>query len=68
MKNPLITIGIATYNASESIERSIKSALSQKWEPLEIIIIDDCSKDNTYKKLKKLSSKHKEIRVYKICI
>ncbi len=65
MKNPLITIGIATYNASKSIERSIKSALSQSWEPLEIIIIDDCSKDNTYKKLKKISAKHKEIRVYK---
>ena len=65
MKYPLITIGIATYNASRSIERVIKSALSQSWEPLEIIIVDDCSEDNTYKKLKKISSKHKEIRVYK---
>ena len=65
MKDPLITIGIATYNASNSIERAVNSALSQSWEPLEIIIVDDCSKDNTYKKLKKLSSKHKEIRVYK---
>ena len=65
MKYPLITIGIATYNASNSIERAVNSALSQSWKPLEIIIVDDCSKDNTYKKLKKISSKHKEIRIYK---
>ena len=65
MKHPLITKGIPTYNASDSLERAVNSALSQSWKPLEIIIVDDCSKDNTYKKLKKLSSNHKEIRIYK---
>ena len=65
MKDPLITVGIATYNASNSIERAVNSALSQSWEPLEIIIVDDCSKDNTYKKLKRLSSKYKKIRIFR---
>ena len=32
MKHPLITIGIATYNASDSIERAVNSALSQSWK------------------------------------
>ena len=65
MKLPLITVGIASYNALKSIERSINSALSQSWRPIEIIIVDDCSNDGTYEKLLKISSKHKEIKVFR---
>ena len=65
MKYPLITIGIASFNALNSIERSINSALSQSWRPIEIIIVDDCSNDGTYEKLLKISSKHKEIKVFR---
>ena len=63
MNLPLITIGIATYNSFETVERSIYSALSQDWHPLEIIVVDDFSTDNTLNLLKKLEGKHKEIRV-----
>ena len=65
MKYPLITIGIASFNALNSIERSINSALSQSWRPIEIIIVDDCSNDGTYEKLLQISSKHKEIKVFR---
>ena len=65
MKRPLITIGIATFNASKTINKSIISALSQSWRPIEIIIIDDCSSDGTYEKLLKISSKYNEIKVFK---
>tara|TARA_B100000242_G_C43007900_1_gene468494 strand:+ start:327 stop:1313 length:987 start_codon:yes stop_codon:yes gene_type:complete len=63
MNLPLITIGIATYNSFGTVERSIYSALSQDWYPLEILVVDDCSKDNTLNLLKKLEEKHKEISV-----
>ncbi|MBO8217666.1 glycosyltransferase family 2 protein [Prochlorococcus marinus] len=65
MELPLITIGISSYNASRTIERSVCSALSQSWRPIEIIIVDDCSNDGTYEKLLKMSSKYKDIRVFK---
>lgn len=65
MNPPLITIGIATFNASKTIEQSIRSALSQTWRPLEIVVVDDCSNDGTFEKLIKISKLHKEIRLFK---
>lgn len=43
----LITIGITCYNAGDTIARAIDSATKQNWQNLEILIIDDCSKDNS---------------------
>lgn len=43
----LVTIGITCYNAEDTISRAIKSALEQEWPNKEIIIVDDCSTDNS---------------------
>jgi glycosyltransferase involved in cell wall biosynthesis len=55
---PLITIGMPCYNSEETILRALKSALKQTWSNFEIILVDDCSTDNTVdvieKELKKL--------------
>lgn len=42
-----ITIGITCYNASSTISRAIQSAQQQHWDNLEIIIVDDCSSDDS---------------------
>ena len=47
MKNPLVTIGITSFNAEKNIERCILSALNQTYKNTEIIIIDDGSTDKT---------------------
>ncbi len=59
-----VSIIIPAYNEEGSIERTIKSALNLDYpsEKLEIIIIDDGSKDNTYSIAKKLESK--KVRVF----
>lgn len=44
---PLVTLGITAYNAVDSIEKAVKSALSQTWRPIEIVAVDDCSTDST---------------------
>lgn len=44
---PLVTIGITCYNAEDSIQRAIKSALEQDYSNIEIIIVNDCSSDNS---------------------
>lgn len=65
MDTPLITIGIATYNSIDSIEKCIKSALDQTLRPIEIVVVDDFSLDGTYEELSKIALKHKEIRIFR---
>ncbi len=42
-----VTVIIPTYNRADKIENSIKSVLGQTYEDFTLIIVDDCSKDNT---------------------
>lgn len=64
-KIPLITIGIASYNAEKTIERSLMSAINQDYSKTEIIVVDDCSKDSTLNILKKYAKKYSKISIYK---
>ena len=47
MNNPLVSILIPVYNREELIIKSIDSSLKQTYNNIEIIIVDNCSKDNT---------------------
>lgn len=42
-----VTIGITCYNARDTIERAIKSALAQDWPDVEILVVDDASGDGS---------------------
>ncbi len=44
---PKISIGIPTYNQSKLLSKTIKSVLSQDEKDFELIIVDDCSTDDT---------------------
>lgn len=49
--NPLVSFIIATYNSADYICDTLRSILKQKYDDIEIIVIDDCSIDNTYELL-----------------
>lgn len=54
MKNiSKISVIIPTYNRESLITRSIKSVLDQTYTNIEVIVVDDCSTDNTEKSYKK---------------
>ncbi|MBC8485025.1 MAG: glycosyltransferase [Bacteroidetes bacterium] len=53
---PLISVIIPTYNVSSFIECTLRSVLSQTYNNLEIIIIDDGSIDETCSKIKRFNS------------
>lgn len=44
---PLITIGVACYNVEKYIDRCMETLLNQTYPNLEIILVDDGSKDGT---------------------
>ncbi|VEI48624.1 Putative lipooligosaccharide biosynthesis protein [Actinobacillus equuli] len=44
---PLISIIMPVYNAEEYIEEAIKSVLNQTYSNWELILVDDCSTDNS---------------------
>ena len=64
VNEPLITIGITTYNCASTIRRAVESALHQKWVNKEIVIVDDCSSKDTLVELKKLSQEAELVRVF----
>jgi glycosyltransferase involved in cell wall biosynthesis len=43
----MVTIAIPLYNSEKYIERSLESALSQTFQDIEILLINDCSTDNS---------------------
>jgi len=59
MKKPLVSIMMPAYNAGKYIRRAIESVLAQTYENWELIIIDDCSTDNTYE----IAASYKDPRI-----
>lgn len=61
---PLVSILIPLYNAQEYIAETIENCLAQSYPNIEIIIIDDGSKDNSLQMAREYAEKHSSIKVY----
>tara|TARA_Y100000004_G_scaffold196777_1_gene268006 strand:- start:119 stop:856 length:738 start_codon:yes stop_codon:yes gene_type:complete len=61
--SPKFSIILPAYNASEFIVESLESAISQTYDNLEIIAVDNESTDDTLSKLKLIKAKHPELKV-----
>lgn len=52
--SPSISIIIPVYNGSKTIVNTLNTALSQNYENFEIIVVNDCSTDNTLELLREI--------------
>lgn len=46
-KQPLVSVVIPNYNYGRALELCLRAALAQTYEPLEVLLIDDCSTDDS---------------------
>ena len=63
MQNPKISVLMSVYNSDEYISYSIKSILEQSYKKFEFLIVDDGSKDDSLKIIKKYSKKDQRIKI-----
>ena len=61
--NPRISVLIPVYNGAETIGRCIFSILKQTYSDFKIIVLDDCSTDNTVKIVKDMMTGDKRIEL-----
>lgn len=64
MSEPLVSIIIPIYNMGEKLKNSVKHILNQTYKNLEIILVDDGSKDNTFDICNILAKSDKRVRVF----
>jgi len=63
---PLVTFALFAYNQEKYIREAVEGAFSQTYEPLEIILSDDCSSDRTYEIMQEMAAAYEgphEVRV-----
>ena len=58
-----ISIIIPNYNKEKYIEKCVDSVLKQSYMPKEIIIVDDCSTDNSRRIIEKLARENETARI-----
>ena len=66
MEGKLISIITPTYNCGSFIGETIESVLAQTYTNWEMIIVDDCSTDNTEQIVNQYKKKDSRVHYYKL--
>lgn len=62
--NGLVSIVVPVYNMGDSIEVCVRSLLSQDYQNIEIVLVDDGSRDNSYEVCLSLKKEDSRVKVY----
>ena len=62
--NKKVSVVLPVYNGAKRVSKAIESVLSQSYTNLELIIVNDCSTDNTMEVLRGYADKDSRIKVY----
>ena len=58
-----ISIVVAVYNAEKTLKKCVDSLLNQTYNNIEIILVNDCSKDNSLDICKEYSKANDNVKV-----
>ena len=64
MQNKTFSIIMPSYNVEKYIEESIASVCNQTYNNYELIVVDDCSTDNTFNIISNIAKNNPNIKVY----
>lgn len=59
--NEIVSVIIPVYNSGRYITETIESALNQTYNNIEIVLVDDCSKDNSREIIERFMNMHSNI-------
>lgn len=62
---PLISVIFPVHNSASTVAEAVNSILNQTYKNVEIIAIDDFSRDKSYSILKKIKKTNKHLRLYR---
>lgn len=60
----MISIIIPVYNSKEGLAQCLDSVVSQSYSPIEVIVVDDCSKDGSLEICREYEKKYPFVHVY----
>lgn len=63
MSQPLVSVLMPCYNAEDHLEDAMQSILNQTYSNIEVIAINDCSKDKTSEILHRMATEDSRIKV-----
>ena len=63
LKTPLVSFIVTSYNYSKYIEKTLESIKNQSYTNFEIIIVDDCSEDNSVEILEHFIASNQDLRI-----
>lgn len=63
LKLPLVTFVVTSYNYSNFIEQTLESIKNQSYKNFEIIVVDDCSSDNSVEVVERFIQFNQDLKI-----
>ncbi|MFD2628876.1 glycosyltransferase family 2 protein [Oceanobacillus kapialis] len=63
-ESPKVSVILPAYNAEEGVGTAIESILTQTWSNLELLVVDDCSPDNTVGVVEKYVEQDARVKLF----
>jgi glycosyltransferase involved in cell wall biosynthesis len=62
--SPLVSVALCTYNGAAWLHQQLDLITRQTWSNIELVIVDDCSADETVQMIQSYAAKDERIRFY----